>query len=56
MSRELISSLATASPPFFKAVFLILIVLVIPGFFVLMWLNSRSHKQKKKPPSDKESL
>jgi len=39
--------------PLFKAIFLIMVALVIPGFFVLMWLMSRRHKHKKKLPSDK---
>jgi hypothetical protein len=42
--------------PLFKALFLILIALTIPGFFVLMWLMSRRHKDKKKSPPDKRSL
>jgi len=48
-----IVSLAATAPPFFKTIFLILVALVIPGFFVLMWLMSRSRKEKKKSPSDK---
>ena len=46
---------AATSPPFFKVLFLIVVALVIPGFFVLMWLMSRSHKDKKKSPADKEN-
>jgi hypothetical protein len=53
---ETIPWLGAASPPFFKAVFLTLIALVIPGFFVLTWLISRSRKDKKKVPPDKENL
>jgi len=48
-----ISLLAVIWLPLFKAIFLILIALVIPGFFVLMWLMSRRRKDKKKLPSDK---
>jgi hypothetical protein len=29
---------------------------VIPGFFLLTWLMSRAHKQKKKPESEKEDV
>src|SRR5215475_12672321 len=46
--------LGAASPPWFKAIFLILVALVIPGFFVVMWLMSRSHKDKKKSLPDRE--
>jgi hypothetical protein len=48
VNSELIPWLGAASPPWFKAIFLILIALVIPGFFVVMWLMSRRHKDKKK--------
>jgi hypothetical protein len=41
--------------PLFKALFLILIALVIPGFFVLMWLTSRRHKDKKKSKPEKQN-
>jgi hypothetical protein len=47
--------LGAASPPWFKAIFLVLVALVIPGFFVVMWLMSRSHKDKKKSRSEKEN-
>jgi Flp pilus assembly protein protease CpaA len=55
MSAE-ISLVAVIWLPLFKALFLILIALVIPGFFVLMWLLSRRHKDKKNSPRDKRSL
>jgi len=55
MYPEIIPWLAATSPPFFKAVFLILIALVIPAFFVVMWLMSRRHKDKRKSRSEKES-
>ena len=54
MNSEIIPFLAATSPPFFKAVFLILITLVIPGFFVAMWLMSRRQKDKKKSLLDRE--
>jgi hypothetical protein len=47
--------LGATSPPWFKAFFLIVVALAIPGFFVVMWLMSRSHKDRKKSRSDKES-
>jgi cell division protein FtsX len=51
MKWEAISSLAAADPGGFKVIFLVLIALVIPGFFLLMWLISRSQRGKKnKPP------
>jgi hypothetical protein len=55
MSQEIASALAATSPPLFKVIFLILVALVIPGFFVLMWLMNRRHKEKKKSRPDKES-
>jgi hypothetical protein len=55
MSAEF-SLVAVIWLPLFKALFLILVALVIPGFFVLMWLMSRRHKEKKKPPHDKENV
>ena len=51
-----ISLLAVIWLPLFKAIFLIFVALIIPGFFVLTWLMSRRHKDKKKAPSDKENL
>jgi hypothetical protein len=56
VNPEFIPWLGVTSPPFFKAVFLILIALAIPGFFVLTWLMSRRHKDKKKSPPDKENV
>jgi len=56
MSSALTPWLGAISPPWFKAVFLILIALAIPGFFVLIWLMSRSQKHKKKMPSEKENV
>jgi hypothetical protein len=56
MSSALIPWFGATSPTWFKAVFLILIALAIPGFFVLMWLMSRSQKHKKKAPSEKENV
>jgi hypothetical protein len=47
MSLVSIECLAATSPPFFKAIFLTVVALVIPGFFVAMWLMSHRHKQKK---------
>jgi hypothetical protein len=55
VNSELIPWLGATSPGFFKAGFLSLLALVIPGFFVLMWLMSRSHKDKKNAPPDKEN-
>jgi hypothetical protein len=55
MSQE-ISLLAIIWLPLFKAIFLILIALVIPGFFVLMWFTSRRHKDKKAAQSEKENI
>jgi hypothetical protein len=51
-----ISLLAVIWLPLLKALFLILIALIIPGFFVSMWLMSRRHKDKKKAPPQKEKL
>jgi hypothetical protein len=48
--------LGAASPPWFKALFLIVVALVIPGFFVVMWLMSRSRKNKEKQQSDKKNV
>jgi hypothetical protein len=56
MYPKIIPWLGATSPPFFKAVFLILIALVIPAFFVVIWLMSRRNKDKKKAPSQKEKL
>jgi len=47
--------LGATSPPWFKALFLILVALVIPGFFVVMWLMSRRHKERNKSRSEKEN-
>jgi Flp pilus assembly protein protease CpaA len=54
--RNAIGLLAVIWLPLLKALFLILIALVIPGFFVLTWLMSRKHKDKKKSPADKEGV
>jgi hypothetical protein len=56
VNSQIILWIGATSPRFFKAGFLILLALVIPGFFALMWLMSRRHKEKKKAPPDKESL
>jgi cell division protein FtsX len=51
MKCEVSSLLAVTAPRGFKIVFLIVIALVIPGFFLLVWLMSRSQRGKKnKPP------
>jgi hypothetical protein len=55
MKCEVISSLAAAAPRGFKVLFLILIALVIPAFFLLTWLMSRGRKEKKKPDPDKKN-
>jgi uncharacterized BrkB/YihY/UPF0761 family membrane protein len=54
VNSEIIPWIGATSPRFFKAGFLILLALVIPGFFVLMWFMSR--RRKKKAPPDKENL
>jgi hypothetical protein len=56
MNSEIVPWFAATSPPWFKAIFLILVALVIPGFFVLIWLMSRSRRNKRKPQSDKKHL
>jgi len=55
MSWQSLPWLGVTSPPFFKAVLLIAVALVIPGFFVVIWLKSRSRQHKKKSQSDKEN-
>jgi hypothetical protein len=55
VNLDIIPWLGATSPPWFKALFLILIVLAIPGFFAVMWLMSRSHKDKKKSRLDEEN-
>jgi hypothetical protein len=52
MKWELTSFLAAAAPRGFKILFLILIAVVIPGFFLLTWLISRAHKEKKEREKD----
>jgi hypothetical protein len=47
MIAETFVWLAATSPPWFKAIFLFSIGLLIPGFFVAVWLMSRSHKDNK---------
>jgi hypothetical protein len=54
MNSQITPWLGANAPPFFKALFLILLALVIPGFFVSIWLISRRHKHKNKSPADKE--
>lgn len=56
MKWEVLSLLAAAAPRGFKVVFLILIALVIPVFFLLMWLMSRAQKSKKNQDSDKKNV
>lgn len=56
MKWEATSFLTAAAPRGFKVVFLILIALVIPTFFLLTWLIHRARKDKKKPNSDKENV
>jgi hypothetical protein len=55
VNSVLIPWLGATSPTWFKALFLILVALVIPGFFVVMWLMSRRQKHKKNAPPDKEN-
>ena len=55
VNSEIMPWLGAASPPWFKPLFLALVALVIPGFFAVMWLMSRRHKDKKKPRSEKEN-
>jgi hypothetical protein len=56
MKWEVASFLAAAAPRGFKIAFLVVISLVIPAFFLLIWLMSRAHKQKKNPRSEKEDV
>jgi hypothetical protein len=56
MNSDSIAWLGATSPPWFKAMFLIGVAVVIPGFFVVMWLMSRSHRNKRKPESDKKNV
>jgi hypothetical protein len=56
VTSEIIPWLGATSPPWFKAIFLIVIALAIPGFFVLMWLMSRRKGNKRNSQSDKKDV
>jgi hypothetical protein len=55
MNLGIVPWLGATSPPWFKALFLIVVALAIPGFFVVMWLMSRRHRNGKKSRSEKDN-